>query len=438
MVGLNFIPQPLRRLAFVIFITVTARAAQATPLDDYVHAPDTNFLWRVLDHRQQAGCTLTEIGFISQRWQGILWTNVIWIVQPPELRHPEFAALIIGGDQDNAMLGEATGAARRAGAWAVTLSRVPNQPFFNGRKEDALIAYSFEQCLRSGDDTWPLLLPMVKSAVRAMDLTQTWLAGEHLPKPEKFVVTGASKRGWTTWLTAAVDPRVAAFAPRVFDMVNMKAQTDWAQLCYGHQSEQIHDYTDKGLIEAMGTPAMQRLCDSVDPYSYRDRYQMPKLILLGANDPYWTVDAPRHYWNELPGEKLLFDAPNATHSLNHDSVRTFAAFFQLVAEGKPLPELHWTMNGNDTPAVNVTFDRPAKQALLWTATAKTRDFRPAKWTSRKLPLTADVREVSAGLKQPAKGYLAFMVELTFAAPAGDYKLSTQVQVTPDPPRPAKE
>jgi hypothetical protein len=43
--------------------------------------------------------------------------------------------------------------------------------------------------------------------------------------------------------------------------------------------------------------------------------------------------------------------------------------------------------------------------------------------------------VPAGLHQPAESYLAFMVELTFTATGGDYKLSTQVQVTPDAIRP---
>ena len=422
----------MKRLVWAaIFAFVGVVSLRATPLDDYVHAPDTNFAWRVLETNKRDGFTVTKIGFISQRWQGGLWTNFIWIVQPPKLRNPQFAALIIGGDQGTNMLREAAGAAQRAGAWAVALSRFPNQPLYDGRKEDQLVAYTFDQYLKTSDETWPVLLPMVKSAVRAMDLTQTWLESQHLPRPEKFVVTGASKRGWTTWLTAAVDPRVVAIAPRVFDMLNMKAQTDWAQKVYGRQSEKIQAYTDLGLVDKMSTPEMQRLCGFVDPFAYRDHFVMPKLILLGANDPWWTVDSLRNYWNDLPGPKLVFDSPNTGHALGRDSQQAFAAFFQFIADGWALPEMSWQMNGNGAPGVKVTFNEPVKRALLWTATSPTRDFRPAKWTSRLLPLALEAREVSASVTPPASGYAAFMVELTFASVGGDYKLSTQVQVTPD-------
>ena len=156
---------------------------------------------------------------------------------------------------------------------------------------------------------------MVKSAVRGMDAVQAFAQKDFGQKIERFVVSGASKRGWTTWLTAAVDPRVQAIAPQVIDMLNMKVQTQWAQKMYGRQSERIRDYTELGLVERMDDPRMVELRSWVDPYSYRARYKMPKLLLLGTNDPYWVVDSLRHYWNDLPEPKLVFQTPNAGHDL---------------------------------------------------------------------------------------------------------------------------
>ncbi len=422
----------MHKLIWVLLLwAATTGGLRATALDDYIHTADTNFAWRVLETQHHDGATVTQLGFISQRWQARLWTNFLWIIEPPKLRHPDVAALFIADDQGKNHLDEATAAAQRAGAWAVIVSRVPNQPLFDGRYADAIIAYTFAQYLQTGDGSWPLLLPMVKCAVRAMDLTQTWLGQQHRPAPQKFVVTGGSKRGWTTWLTAAVDDRVTAIAPRVFDTLNLKAQTDWAYQVYGAQSASIHDYTEAGIIDKMNTPEMARLAAIVDPFSYRDRLTLPKLILIGANDPFWTVDATRHYFPDLTGPKMIYDLPNAGHGLGRDSNQAFATFFQLIADGAALPELHWQMVGHQTPAVKATFNAPATRARLWTATAPTRDFRPAKWTSRELPVTAEARELSAGVSQPATGYLAFMLELTFATAAGDFKLSTQVQVTPD-------
>jgi PhoPQ-activated pathogenicity-related protein len=263
----------------------------------------------------------------------------------------------------------------------------------------------------------------------------TYTQREHGEKIERFVVGGASKRGWTTWLTGAVDQRVVGIAPMVIDMLNMKAQTQWAQKVYGRQSEQISDYTELNLIERMDEPPMVKLRGFVDPYSYRARYKnIPKLLLLGTNDPYWTVDALRHYWEELPGEKLVFQTPNAGHNLNGglQAMDALAAFYQMIADKEPLPKVEWKMTAGDQPHMNVHVNRSAKSIRLWTADSADRDFRNDKWSSQELEVKPGSAIADTKVAKPASGYRAFMGEVVLTNRFGrEYKLSTQVQVVPD-------
>jgi PhoPQ-activated pathogenicity-related protein len=297
------------RPAVCVFIAWFCASAQtqAGALENYVSKPDTNYVWNQLDQKNEGGFTITHLELISQQWRESTWRHHLQVVRPEKVRNPGIAFLFITGDGDGKnRIPMLQILAQRAGAIAAVVTKVPNQPLYDGRKEDALIAYTFDQYLKSGDETWPLLFPMAKSAVRAMDAVQAFAQQEYKQKVEKFVVSGASKRGWTTWLTGAVDARVQAIAPMVIDMLNMRVQTDWADKVYGKQSEQIRDYTDLHLLEKPDDPVMVKLRGWVDPYSYRQRYNMPKLLLLGTNDPYWTVDSLRHYWSELPGPKLIF------------------------------------------------------------------------------------------------------------------------------------
>ena len=50
-----------------------------------------------------------------------------------------------------------------------------------------------------------------------MDAVGAFMASLGEPGFDTFVVSGESKRGWTTWTTAAVDPRVVAMIPIVMD-----------------------------------------------------------------------------------------------------------------------------------------------------------------------------------------------------------------------------
>src|SRR5262249_11933351 len=153
------------------------------------------------------------------------------------------------------------------------------------------IAETFVRYLDTKDADWPLLFPMVKGVVKAMDALQAFAKEEWKTEAKHFVISGGSKRGWTTWLTRAVDPRVKAIAPLVIDTLNMLKQLEHQKESFGTYSEMIHDYVERGLAPLPKTEAGRKLWQMVDPYSYRDKLTMPKMLINGNNDRYWSTDA---------------------------------------------------------------------------------------------------------------------------------------------------
>jgi PhoPQ-activated pathogenicity-related protein len=427
-------------VGFLLMAMLAMSESLANALETYVREPDASFAWKRTEQKKIKDGTLTHLEFISQTWRGHFWSHHLLVVRPTNVRQADVAMLFITGGSYNAPdereVDRFHEVAQRAGAVVAILNKVPNQPLYDGRKEDSLIAFTFDQYLKTGDPTWPLLFPMVKSAVRAMDTLQTFARQEFDQTIERFVVSGESKRGWTAWLTGAVDTRVVAIAPMAIDMLNMKAQLNWTEKMYGQQSDEISEYTDLKLHQKLDDPPMQTLRAWVDPYSYRRSYTMPKLLLLGTNDPYWVVDSLRHYWNDLPEPKLVYQTPNAGHDLGggHDAWQTLAAWFQMIADRQPLPKVVWQLrDGADGAAgITVRVDQPASKVRLWSAHSADRDFRDEKWTSRELQIQAGSSQASTDVPKPATGFTAFLAEVELTAPTGHrYKLSTQVQVTPD-------
>ena len=242
-------------------------------------------------------------------WQGITWSHDLRVYEPREIVHPDAMLLFITGGDTNRKASDddhkqAFGLAQVCGARVAVLPQVPNQPLLDGKTEDELIAETFVRYLQTKDENWPLLFPMVKSAVKAMDAIQAWSKQNGKPVA-RFVVTGGSKRGWTTWLTGAVDDRVIAIAPMVIVMLNLGPQGPNQLKVWGQYSEQIHDYVERGLMETVATPTGTKLWKMVDPFTYRERLIKPKLLINGANDRYWTLDALDLYWNELQGPEVL-------------------------------------------------------------------------------------------------------------------------------------
>jgi PhoPQ-activated pathogenicity-related protein len=282
---------------------------------------------------------------------------------------------------------------------------------------------------------------MAKSVIKAMDALQAFAKDEWKQDVKGFVISGASKRGWTTWLTGASDPRVVAIAPMVIDTLNMQVQMKHQLECFGAYSEMIKDYTERKLVPLPPGEEAKRLWQIVDPYFYRDKLTMPKMLINGNNDPYWSTDALNLYWEDLKGPKYIIYVPNAGHNLAQDglpelekrnrAVNALAAFARHQANAKPLPKLSWKNDDDgDKLRLVVTADPVPKTARLWTATAPTRDFRKAKWTEQEVKIGKD--KITGEVTASKEGCLAFYIDMDYEIDGISYHLCSQLRLVGTP------
>ena len=263
--------------------------------------------------------------------------------------------------------------AAATGTVAAELRTVPNQPLtFHGdgqpRWEDDLIGYAWAHFLETGDEAWLPRGPMVKSAVRAMDALEEFSAGrEDIANVSRFVVAGGSKRGWTTWLTGAMDSRVIAIAPIVIDVLSVDASMRHHFAAYGFWAPAIGNYVAHGIMQRLDHPRLAEIYRLVDPYAYLRRLTLPKLVLNAAGDQFFLPDSSRFYWNDLRGESYLRYVANADHGMDgSDALATLTAFHSLMVRGEKPPQLAWSRSEHGTLTALATPKPHA--ARLWQAT----------------------------------------------------------------------
>jgi PhoPQ-activated pathogenicity-related protein len=431
-------------LASILLVPARASDNVPKPADDlasYVAARDDSFGWRELASGKLGDLEYVEYLLTSQTWRGIQWKHQLFILRPGNMQKDAKQALLFinGGSWKPEYEGERKATdlpaqallfaqlAKKIGAPVGVLRQVPFQPMFD-LKEDALIAYTFDQYLQTGESGWPLLLPMVKSTVRAMDAMQKITRERWNASLESFTLTGASKRGWTAWLTAATDKRVTAVVPMVIDVLNMGAQMDHQRATWGALSEQIRDYSLLAVPTRLKSDRGAALLSVVDPFSYRKQLGQSKLIILGTNDRYWPLDALNLYWSGLPDPKRVLYVPNQGHRLQ-DIERVMGAVsaaHHYAASGRPLPSTTWSFATSQRALdIRVTTDRPARRVLIWSARSDTPDFRDAHWSSREC--TQKNGSYVCSSARGEKGYMAVFAETAFSD-GDDLSFSTSTTV----------
>ena len=414
----------------------------AALLEEYINLDDGALDYSLVEEKRASGGTFYILHLTSQEWRGREWEHWLTIYAPEEPVHPDAGILIIEGGNNTdepPSLNDIDGMAKtfittQINVPLAVLQQVPNQPLLGGLREDALIAETFERFLGEGDKDWPLLLPMTKSGVRAMDAIEAFLKEQKDLDIERFIVGGGSKRGWTSYLTAAVDERVAGLVPVVIDMLNLTDHMERQMQSYGEYSDMIHDYSERNLIKRMSSEEGRKLAELVDPYYYRDRLTMPKLIILGTNDPYWVADAADLYFDDLPDPKSLHYGVEVGHDVGLESIPTLLYFFNSTLADESMPVLEWERNGDGSKTVRWESDRA--EARLYTAESETRDFRDSSWQHETL--RARGKQVTINMEGPEEGYLAYFVEVRFpdqrlsgtTVPAA-LALSTPINILPE-------
>ena len=432
-------------ISFLLISIIGFAQSEITPekaLKSYINNGDKTFSWEVKDSGKLGNLKIYQVLLTSQKWRGITWRHQLTIVVPATIQYDGAMLFIAGGsDKDEQpnwsnedkmwpVLG--TIAAKNKAIVAL-IKQVPNQPLYDGKTEDELISYTLHQFKQDKDYSWPLLFPMVKSAVRSMDAIQEF-ASKNLNQPIKnFVISGASKRGWTTWLSNAIDDnRVKAIGPMVIDMLNMPKTLSYQLETYGEYSIQIEDYVKLGIPQGAGTKEGQAITAMIDPFSYREKLTVPKIIFIGTNDEYWTADAIKHYYDKIPGKNLIHYVPNAGHDLGggKQALEALSAFFGLTLQNKEYPVSTWNVaklkNGFEI-TVNAKSD-DLVGAAIWGTTSADRDFRNNLWLTRSVkPQGSTVKYTIPFVK---KGYQAFYIDLKYKDPnGGTYTVSSRIFTT---------
>jgi PhoPQ-activated pathogenicity-related protein len=413
-------------------------------LTSYLNNRDKTYGWEVREKIAAEACEFAIIKLTSQEWRGIKWVHQLTVITPEEVNTDGALLFITGGSNregepkwkgiEDELLRTMAAVSKKNNAVVAIISQVPNQPLFDDLTEDALISYTLHNFRSDRDFTWPVLFPMTKSAVRAMDAVQEFERKEKGREIRSFVVSGASKRGWTTWLTGSQDRRVSAIIPMVIDVLNMPVNIDYQKKVWGDYSTEIEDYVKLGLAQDLSSPEGRELATMIDPWSYRHALSMPKLIMMGTNDEYWPADAVKNYFYDIPGKNFIHYEPNVGHDIGDGpgAIKALSAFFNTVAYGRAHDNCDWEVESDENETrLTVKASAGLLDATLWKCDSPDQDFRNDKYYASDIQYS-DPTIFNVVISHPETGFRAFYVELTYPDPVdGTYSKTTRMFVADD-------
>jgi PhoPQ-activated pathogenicity-related protein len=354
------------------------------------------------------------------------------------------------------------------------LFQIPNEPLVFAadpthmqRSEDDITAFAWRMFMANTSDwEWIPHMPMTKAAIKTMDaVTEFWQESTQSTIVQ-WVVSGASKRGWTAWLVGTVDPRCKAVVPIVLDELNFAKNVRRHYEAYSGWSFAISSYLDQNITTMIDLPEFALLMTVEDPLSYTNFLTMPKYIVSAAGDELQLPDNVDYYFPYLQGESHFHSLPNFEHSLVTNPyyvARALTCFSGLVLFDIPRPIYNWNVTDNGTITLLIDSANPPINVTLWVSYTidknTRRDFRlialyntsttppynpkpklhPVFWLDAGLvkPTLVDNNYLSysAYVPPPSSGWVGFSLQMAWniSSPAGNltFTASTAPSILPN-------
>ena len=404
-----------------------------TSMSDYIESTKNEFSYDIQEVIYEENWTGYHIKMISGEWldskkvDQVEWWHYVDIIIPKQTTSSTGIMFIDGGEKSEDYFrldAQSIRNAIKTEAVIVNISNIPFQPlnFLSSEQdsfeEDDLIAFAWNKFLKQGakqkDVEWLPRFPMTRAIVRAMDLAQEIILQNDIVVKD-FVVSGASKRGWTAWTTAAVDSRVKAVVPMVIDMLNLVPSFENHYRSYGEFSPAVQEYVNYNIQDWLGTEEFQVLMSYIEPFSFIDKFTMPKYIINAGSDEFFSTDSWRFYYDKLPGEKIIRYVPNKNHSLDGRYLtEDLVSYFYRVINDIEIPSLSWNLSDNKLIA-ELDYDGDY-DVSVWTAKNDNgRDFRLWEegelWEETSIGKLAN-NKYELNVSSNLKGYKATMIEFT--------------------------
>lgn len=437
----------MKKFLLSILLILITGTLFASILTDYVYKNDNSYKYTIVENTTENNAHRIVANMTSQIWQNMEITNTVVIIIPNNCKVKDKAVLLnTGGSYKGGSLWAQLGTqmSKLISCPICIVFDIPNQPMW-GKKEDALMSHTFKQALEANKiDEYPLILQMAKSVIKSLDTIEDISSKELDTKINKFIITGASKRGWTSWISAGTkDKRIIGIMPIVYDWLDMKSQITHQKEYYETLSAQIGDYTQLNFDKFVFLPEAKTILGLVDPYYYD--VSIPKLIINASNDPYWTLDSSSIYYPKLKGDKYLYYKVNASHDMGllKFSDNPMAGFVEILPMinimktfiyheflNEKMETIDWVWSEKDNK-INCELKMEGKpvEVFYYTKDVEKRDFRQVNWEGVKLEPNSDGKYIFTKDK-PKKGYCGSYIEVKFKSDDGTpYSLFTTPYVS---------